>query len=140
MTVAQNPTLWALAGLLFNMAGAGLMFLAFSSASHAPASADRSDLWLEARAGAGLLLIGFFLQATGTAGSHSMDKAASILLLTLALGLVFYVAAGRDLVVEMLTSKPAAAVATDTRPQLITSDRTPARQLDDLRQALAVGG
>lgn len=139
MTVAQNPTLWALAGLLFNMAGAGLMFLAFSSASHAPANTDRSELWLEARAGAGLLLIGFFLQATGSAGSHTMDKAASILLLILALGLVFYVAAGRDLVAGMLTSKSAAAAA-DTRPQLITSDRTPPRQLDDVRQALAVGG
>ena len=138
MTVAQNPTLWALAGLLYNMAGAGLMFLAFSSASHAPANTDRSELWLEARAGAGLLLIGFFLQATGSAGSHTMDKAASILLLILALGLVFYVAAGRDLVAGMLTSKSAAAA--DTRPQLITSDRTPPRQLDDVRQALAVGG
>jgi hypothetical protein len=137
MTVAQNPTLWAMAGLLFNMAGAGLLYIAFTAAAHAEPGADRSEPWLEARAGAALLLAGFFLQATGTAGSHALDPAAAVVLLGLALTLIFYVAAGRDTLIDAMISKRVSAGA-DTRPQLIASDRTPAHQLQDLRQAMAV--
>lgn len=139
MTVAQNPTLWAMAGLLFNMAGASLLYLAISSAADDQGGAKRAEHWFEARCGALLLVLGFFLQATGTAGSHAMDTAATLILLGLALALIFYVAAGRELVAEALCAKASAATA-DARPQLITSDRSPpARQLEDLRQAMAAG-
>ncbi len=47
MTVAQNPTLWTMAGLLFNMAGAGLLYIAFMSAAHADPATDRSEPWLK---------------------------------------------------------------------------------------------
>ena len=139
MTVAHNPTLWAMAGLLFNMAGAGLLYLAISSAADDHGGSKRAELWLEARCGALLLVLGFFLQATGTAGSHAMDTAAALILLGLALALIFYAAAGREMVAEALAAKSSAATS-EARPQLIASDRSPAaRQLEDLRQAMAVG-
>lgn len=92
----------------------------------------------EARAGAAFLVAGFFFQATGTAGTHALDTAAAIVLLGLALTLIFYVAAGRETLIDAMTANKAASVGPEARPQLITSDRTPARQIEDLRPALAV--
>ena len=146
MIVAQNPTLWAIAGLLFNMAGAGLLFLAFSSAAHAPSTAasgvhdaQKVEQWMDARAGAGLLLLGFFFQATGVAGTHALDPAAAIVLLGLALSLAVYAMIKHNIIDMLMAPTSVSDTATETRPQLITSERQHARQIEDLRHALAVG-
>jgi hypothetical protein len=67
------------------------------------------EQWLDARIGAAVLVVGFFLQATGALGTATLNKPAIFVLLGLALAAALY-AMIKDLVVEDLITAQASSV------------------------------
>jgi hypothetical protein len=134
MTLASNFNFWAVAGLVYALAGAAL-FCNASFANPVPsphsrgASADpeRHALrrlgaqWLDSRVAAALLVVGFFLQLTGAVGTTTLNKPAVFVLLGLALFAGYY-ALAKDLLVEQLLSP--AAPAPDKTAFVETVDET----------------
>ena len=115
MMVASNLNLWAVAGSVYALAGASLFcnatFLSPAptrlSASSGQIGVESSALrrlgaqWLDARVGAALLVVGFFLQTTGAIGTTTLNIPAVFVLLGLALFAGYY-AMSKDLMVESL--------------------------------------
>jgi len=62
-----------------------------------------SAQWLDSRVGAALLVVGFFLQVTGTLGTATLNTPAVFVLLGLALFAGYY-ALSKDLLVDELLS------------------------------------
>jgi hypothetical protein len=112
--IASNYNLWSVAGFVYALAGAAIvvntMFLA-PAPTHltVPESGFRdpqtlrrmSAQWLDARVGAALLVIGFFLQATGAVGTATLNTPAVFVLLGLALFAGYY-GLSRDLIIDGL--------------------------------------
>jgi hypothetical protein len=104
---ASTANLWAVAGLVYALAGASLLalsvFAAPQPAFNAPSRDMRRSLeqWLDARIGAALIVIGFFLQMTGSIGSATLNTPAIFVLLALALAAGYY-GLSKDLIVEKL--------------------------------------
>ena len=112
--IASNYNLWSVAGLVYALAGAAIvvntMFLT-PAPTHltVPKSGFRdphtlrrmSAQWLDARVGAALLVIGFFLQATGAVGTSRLNTPAVFVLLGLALFAGYY-GLSRDLIIDGL--------------------------------------
>lgn len=126
---ASTANLWAVAGLVYALAGASLLALSVFAApqpAHSVASLDmrRSiEQWLDARIGAALIVTGFFLQATGTVGTATLNTPAIFLLLGLALAAGYY-GLTKDLIVERLAdasphASPAYDVAVVERPETV---------------------
>jgi hypothetical protein len=111
---ASTANLWAVAGLVYALAGAALLALSIFAAPQPSAQVASRDLrtsveqWLDARIGAVLIAVGFFLQATGAVGTATLNTPAVFLLLGLALAAGYY-ALSKDLIVEDLTASFAAA-------------------------------
>jgi hypothetical protein len=112
--IASNYNLWSVAGLVYALAGAAIvvntMFLTPAPAHlTVPKSGVRdphtlrrmSAQWLDARVGAALLVIGFFLQATGAVGTATLNTPAVFVLLGLALFAGYY-GLSRDLIIDGL--------------------------------------
>ncbi len=143
MDLATHPQMWTFAGTLYALAGAALLWLAvYHATSQAGAmrgsAAPGDDARLrhaidgqrfDARAGATLLVIGFFMQATGAVGTPSLDTPGIFMLLGLAVGLVVY-AMSKDLLIDSM-EQSAAVMA--HKPQLITKPEP--IELDDVRAA-----
>jgi len=107
-----SANLWTVAGLVYALAGVALVFNAVylspapsRTGSGTDASAFRRMFgqWLDARVGAALVVVGFFLQATGTVGTSTLNTPAVFVLLGLALAASYY-ALMRDLIIEDLVS------------------------------------
>lgn len=114
MITATAPNLWAVAGLVYALAGAGLLCSAVFSYDtlFAVAGSDRktqkSQLAqkLDARLGALLLFLGFFFQASGLVGGAALETPGALMLLGLALGLLVYLLA-KDLMIEQAVTMTA---------------------------------
>ncbi len=142
MDVTTQANLWALTGSMYAIAGAALMWAATlaSPLSGAVMSAvDTASQRLDARVGGGLLTVGLFIHAIGTATqsvtqSASMARPAAFLLAGLAFLLLFYVL-GKDLLIaDPNSTSEVAANPTQLglKPQLITQSDMPL-ELEDLR-------
>lgn len=107
---ASTANLWAVAGLVYALAGASLLalsvFAAPQPAYNAPSRDMRRSLeqWLDARIGATLIVVGFFLQMTGSVGTASLNTPAVFVLLALALAAGYY-GLSKDLIVEKLADR-----------------------------------
>lgn len=109
MTAAAVYNWWAISGLVYALAGAALFFNSAyatpapfqSRADETPEIAMRKATaqWLDSRVGAALLVTGFFLQLTGTAGTAMLNRPAVFVLLGLAAFAAYY-ALSKDLIVE----------------------------------------
>jgi hypothetical protein len=131
MTLTSSFNFWAVAGMVYALAGAALFFNA-SFANPVPSLNSQESggslrrmcgQWLDSRIGAALLVIGFFLQLTGTAGSMTLNKPAVFVLLGLALFGTYY-AFARDLIVERLlesSNAPALEKAASSESAAVTS-------------------
>lgn len=113
MILSTNANLWAIAGMVYALAGACLLcnslFLTpaperASAPGDAFARRKLYEQWLDSRVGGALVVVGFFLQATGSLGSNSLNVPAAFVLLGLALGAVYY-AMMKGLMVENLLEK-----------------------------------
>ena len=93
MDIATTPNLWSIAGMLYALAGAGLLWNGFGAMMHYqetgyPAD-DASGKRLAAsqifdgRAGAALIAAGSFLQASGAVSSPRMNTVAVLVLFAL---------------------------------------------------------
>jgi len=144
MDVATGSNLWAIAGHLYALTGAALVFGAFSQLANAASLFDSTDAQaasqrFDAKLGAGLVALGFFLQATGAVGNAAiLFTPAVFLLLALALGLAIY-AGAKDVLVDLLLGQKVTEGAGDVivteapaKPQLITQGEPPL-ELEDLR-------
>jgi len=106
---ASTANLWAVAGLVYALAGASLLalsvFAAPQPAYNTPSRDMRRSLeqWLDARIGVALIVIGFFLQMTGSIGTTTLNAPAVFLLLALALAAGYY-GLSKDLIVEKLVN------------------------------------
>ena len=116
---ASTANLWAVAGLVYALAGASLLALSVFAAPQPAYAAPNLDLrrsveqWLDARIGAGLIVAGFFLQATGAVGTATLNKPAVLVLLGLALAAAYY-GLTKDLIIEKLAGQQADASPGDT--------------------------
>jgi hypothetical protein len=118
MILSTNANLWAIAGNVYALAGAALLCNAvFLSATPGKAGADgtyerrrQCEQWLDTRVGAVLMVVGFFLQATGALGTETLKVPAVFVLLGLCLAAAYY-AMMKGLLVEDL-------VAVEERPRL----------------------
>jgi hypothetical protein len=145
MTLASNYNLWSVAGLVYDLAGAALIcnavFLtpapdrtAISNAAVKSQDTLRrlSQQWLDTRVGAVLLVIGFFLQATGALGTPSLNTPAVFVLLGLAVFAVYYWLS-KDLLADQMSSavpdftgeeaykaEPIPALIVAPEPQIVT--------------------
>lgn len=112
---ASTANLWAVAGLVYALAGASLLALSVFAAPQPAHDTQRRDLrtsleqWLDARIGATLIVVGFFLQATGAVGTATLNTPAIFVLLGLALAAAYY-AMTKDLLVDKLATAAAAPV------------------------------
>jgi hypothetical protein len=129
MIWASNANLWPVAGMVYALAGAALLchavFLApppsraGAVAPDANALRQLNEQWLDTRIGAALLVVGFFLQATGTLGTPTMNGPAAFVLLGLAFAAVLYGLMKSSLVEDLMeaeksvAAQPAAAHAPD---------------------------
>jgi hypothetical protein len=109
MILSTNANLWAIAGTVYALAGAALLCNA-AFLSPAPQAGGQDDLfsrrrlyeqWLDCRIGAVLVVIGFFMQATGSLGTASLKAPAAFVLLGLCLASAYY-AMMKGLMVETL--------------------------------------
>lgn len=104
---ASTANLWAVAGLVYALAGASLLALSVFATlppAHDTLNVDlrRSlEQWLDARIGAALIVVGFFLQMTGSIGTATLNTPAIFVLLGLALAAGYY-ALTKDLIVDRL--------------------------------------
>lgn len=111
---ASTANLWAVAGLVYALAGASLLALSVFAAPQPVQVASSRDIrrsieqWLDARIGAVLIVVGFFLQATGAVGTATLNTPAVFVLLGLALAAGYY-GLSKDLIVEKLAAEPASA-------------------------------
>jgi hypothetical protein len=131
MSFASNSNLWAVAGMVYALAGAALLCNAVFL-NPAPARAMRgseidnlrrlSAQWLDSRIGAALLVTGFFLQATGALGTATLNTPAVFVLLGLAFAISLY-AMVKDLVVEDLLGVHASQ---DDEPIVTPAPKEPA--------------
>jgi hypothetical protein len=110
MILTTSANLWAVAGTVYALAGASLLCNALFLTPAPGGSGGPADVftrrrvcaqWLDSRVGAALLVIGFFLQATGSLGTDALRVPAAFVLLGLALGAVYY-ALMKDLLVDNL--------------------------------------
>lgn len=107
---ASTANLWAVTGLVYALAGASLLALSVFAAPQPAYNAAGRDLrrsieqWLDARIGAALIVVGFFLQATGAVGTTTLNTPAIFVLLGLALAAAYYGLA-KDLIVEKLAAQ-----------------------------------
>lgn len=122
MITATAPNLWAVAGLVYALAGAGLICSAvfsyaapFTAAAGNDVRSKKSQFaqQLDGRLGALLLFLGFFFQASGLVGGSGLNTPGALVLLGLALGLLGYVLA-KDLIIEQAF---AAAATPKTAPE-----------------------
>ncbi len=149
MDVTTQANLWALTGSMYAIAGAALMWaatLASPLSGAVMSTVDTATQRLDARVGGGLLTVGLFIHAIGTATqsatqsgaqSEAMARSAAFLLAGLAFLLLFYVL-GKDLLIgdPASTNEAAANPATQvgSKPQLIAQADVPL-ELEDLRAA-----
>lgn len=110
MILSTNANLWTVAGMVYALAGAALLChsVFLSPAPHSATTAEDKfsrrrlyEQWLDLRIGAVLILIGFFLQATGSLGTETLKVPAAFVLLGLAFAAAYY-GLMKDLVVETL--------------------------------------
>lgn len=119
MGAASSMHLWTVAGFVYALAGVALLcnaiFLApvrsdaVASAWSVPQTNALRRIfaqWLDARIGAALLFVGFFLQMTGAIGTPALNRPAVFVLLVLALAAVYY-AFTRDLIIERMADASA---------------------------------
>lgn len=145
MTLATY-NFWSVAGLVYALAGAALIcnavFLIPPPSHQVASSGDleghraalrrMSRQWLDTRVGSALLLIGFFLQATGAIGTEKLNTPAVFALLALAIFAGYY-AMLRDLRAEHITPSEAGQdqhpVETteidESKPPLVAPIQTP---------------
>jgi hypothetical protein len=117
MMLASSSNLWEVAGSVYALVGAAL-FCNAAFLNPAPSCRDvaspahpieertlrrLSAQWLDSRVGAALLVVGFFLQVTGTLGTATLNTPAVFVLLGLALFAGYY-ALSKDLLVDELLS------------------------------------
>lgn len=111
---ASTSNIWAVAGLVYALAGASLLALSVFAAPHPVRAGHDRDMrrsieqWLDARIGAGLIVAGFFLQMTGSVGTATLNTPGIFVLLGLALAAGYY-GLSKDLIVEKLAAEPARA-------------------------------
>jgi hypothetical protein len=114
MILSTSANLWAVAGMVYALAGAALLCIAAGSAPAAAQSVAADDpyarrrlceQWLDMRIGTLLLAIGFFLQATGSFGTASLNGPAAVVLLGLAFGAAYYGMMKSSLVEDLLSDK-----------------------------------
>lgn len=111
---ASTANLWAVAGLVYALAGASLFALSVFSQPHPAAERPDQTLhesvghWLDGRIGAGLILAGFFFQLTGAVGTTTLNTPAIFVLLGLALAAGYY-ALSKDLLIEKIAAGTAQA-------------------------------
>jgi hypothetical protein len=109
---ASIANLWAITGLIYALAGASLLALSVFAAPQPAYNAPERDMrrsiaqWLDGRIGAALIVVGFFLQATGSVGTATLNTPAIFVLLGLALAAGYYGLA-KDLIVDKLAAQPA---------------------------------
>jgi hypothetical protein len=118
MILSTNANLWAIAGMVYALAGSALLCNAvFLSPTPGQSGAvdgsqerrRQCEQWLDTRIGAVLIVIGFFLQATGALGTETLRTPAVFVLLGLCLAAAYY-AMMKGLLVENL-------MAADERPR-----------------------
>lgn len=117
MIFSTNANLWAIAGVVYALAGASLLCNSvFLTPAPDRAVGDdafsrrrRYEQWLDARIGAVLIVIGFFLQATGGLGTETLKTPAVFVLLALGLAATYY-GLVKESVIEDL-------IAVDERPR-----------------------
>jgi hypothetical protein len=98
MILSTNGNLWAIAGVIYALAGAVLICNALfltptpgnTSTADGFALRRQYEQWLDYRVGAALIAIGFFLQATGAFGSETLRVPAAFVLLGLCLAAAYY--------------------------------------------------
>jgi hypothetical protein len=99
MIWTSNTNLWAVAGMVYALAGAVLLCYATfhvpRPSRSGPTAYDLdarrlNEQWLDTRIGVVLLAVGFFLQATGALGTATLNGPAAIVLLGLAFATVVY--------------------------------------------------
>lgn len=107
---ASIANLWAVAGLVYALAGASLLALSVFAAPHPAYSGPSRDMrrsleqWLDARIGAALIVVGFFLQMTGAIGTAALNTPAVFVLLALAVAAGYY-GLSKHLIVERLADQ-----------------------------------
>jgi drug/metabolite transporter (DMT)-like permease len=152
MILSTNGNLWAIAGVIYALAGATLICNALfltptpgkSTAADSFALRRQYEQWLDYRVGAVLIAVGFFLQVTGAFGSETLRVPAAFVLLGLALAAAYY-ALMKGLFVERLMAtddkvpheKPLALVRAIT-PQVTAPVVVP--QAGDVGEAQGVAG
>lgn len=104
MDGAMGTSLWGVAGAIYALSGAALIWAGVLGAQKPAAllagtPANEGSSQLDARIGAALLTVGFFLQATGAVGGAKLHEPAVLLLVGLAAGLLFY-GVGKDMLIE----------------------------------------
>lgn len=104
MDGATGAGLWSLAGSVYALAGAALLWSGVVAAQKpasllAATSTRDASSQLDARIGAALLTIGFFMQASGAVGGARLHGPAVLLLVALAAGLLFY-GVGKDVLID----------------------------------------
>lgn len=119
MELASGASLWSLAGSVYALAGAALIWAGVvgaqkPSALLAATSSPDASSQFDARVGAALLTVGFFLQATGAVGGAKLHGPAVFMLIVLAAALLFY-AVGKDLITDY---EPAAEAPSRPLPAL----------------------
>ncbi|MFA5955544.1 hypothetical protein [Hyphomicrobium sp.] len=136
MALASSYNFWSVGGLIYALAGIALIcnavfltpppsrLIKTTSAGEISAELRRmSRQWLDTRVGAALLVVGFFLQATGAVGTSTLNTPAVFVLLALAVFAGYY-ALSRDLMAEALIlagTPPAVSEATDDPVTIVPS-------------------
>lgn len=130
---ASTANLWAVAGLVYALAGASLLALSvFAVPQPAGAPTERTlhkaiGQWLDGRIGAALIVAGFFLQMTGSIGTPTLNAPAVFVLLALALAAGYY-GLSKDLLIDRLASAKAdvnVTAAVEPRRELLDAPTPP---------------
>jgi hypothetical protein len=113
MATTSIANLWWVAGFVYALAGALLLCNAVfagqrPSQQHAGSFDDYSlrrlgEQWLDARIGAVLMVIGFFLQATGAVGTPALTAPGALMLLALAFATGYYAMMRNSLAEELVS-------------------------------------
>lgn len=142
MDGATGAGLWSLAGSVYALAGAALLWAGVVAAQKpaallaATSSKDASSQF-DARIGAALLTIGFFMQATGAVGGAKLHGPAVFLLVALAAGLLFY-GVGKDVLIDAGSAAdkvglPVPALEHSGKPILVAHAAEETAEISDLR-------
>ena len=115
MDVTTAPNLWSIAGMLYALSGAGLLWNGFGvmmhhqDASHPVTDVSSKRLAasqiFDGRAGAALIAVGSFLQASGAVSSPHMNKVAVLVLFALIGALLWYLGM-KDMVIGSTQTRP----------------------------------